>query len=494
MIKCGIFFVFVNFYGSFNVLILQCQILLNKCISFKCVLLKILKRCILYVTGGSSRFKNRGKSHSERSRTPGRQTPRRDSPVEDEGSRGGSRERSPNEDSRSSHRSPSEDRNDRNSSHEDTVVNTVASEVTAKSDHRSKSDGSRRSRSRARSQAGDMADEGQDQVEAAPVEEEPKEAKPRTPSPRPQVRNSRSPAPSQRDGDEQSFANTLDEITTMGTNEVADQDLSSHYIDERINMQPAEAHEEIPEVIFVRPKTPEEEVIADRAIAATDQQVAVNGEAKVPEVYNSVPEFLAKAVRRAIPSEPVYEPRYEPIEEPVLNEPVVAAAEPDSEQPDYQTATMGMSAGDKETLGDREDEQGGDDTLVEATRPIGVADLKGGEVLRSGSSGSSLGINNTPPDRQYTPLSFSSSDAQFYSPPDSPDISLSEQLQDKPLPSNTQVNTEHISLLLASHLSSQATSEGGRGPEGTTEKDLSTPPHTQGLWEEIHLMINSWFT
>lgn len=486
--------VFVHFYVSFNVLILQCQILLNKCIRFKCVSLKILRRCVLYVTGGSSRFKNRGKSHSERSRTPGRQTPRRESPVEDAGSRGGSRERSPTEDSRSSHRSPSEDRNDRNSSHEDTVVNTVASEVTAKSEHKSKSDSSKRSRSRARSQAEEVADEGQVQVEAPPEEQEPLEAKSRTPSPRQQARNSKSPAPSQRDGDEHSFANTLDEITTMGTNEMADQDLSSHYIDERIIMQPAEAHDEIPEVIFVRPKTPEEEAVAERATAAADQLLAVNGEANVAEVQPAIPEPVVKPISRILPSEPVYEPRYEPIEEPLVNEPAVAAAEPDSEQPDYQTATMGMSAGDKEALGDRDDEQGGDDTLVEATRPMAVADMRSGEGLRSGSSGSSLGINNTPPDRQYTPLSFSSSDAQFYSPPDSPDISLSEQLQDKPLPSNTQVNTEQLSLLLASHLSSRGTSEGGRGPGGTTEKDLSTPAHTQGLWEEIQLMINRWFT
>ncbi|XP_063588874.1 E3 ubiquitin-protein ligase lubel-like [Penaeus indicus] len=436
--------------------------------------------------GGSSRFKNRGKSHSERSRTPGRQTPRRESPVEDAGSRGGSRERSPTEDSRSSHRSPSEDRNDRNSSHEDTVVNTVASEVTAKSEHKSKSDSSKRSRSRARSQAEEVADEGQVQVEAAPVEQEPLEAKSRTPSPRQQARNSKSPAPSQRDGDEHSFANTLDEITTMGTNEMADQDLSSHYIDERIIMQPAEAHEEIPEVIFVRPKTPDEEAVADRATAAADQLMAVNGETNVAEVQPAVPEPVVKPISRILPSEPVYEPRYEPIEEPAVNEPAVAAAEPDSEQPDYQTATMGMSAGDKEALGDRDDEQGGDDTLVEATRPMAVADARGGEGLRSGSSGSSLGINNTPPDRQYTPLSFSSSDAQFYSPPDSPDISLSEQLQDKPLPSNTQTVKAHNDDYLVSALETMQTAQTGddlKSSRETIRSSFEQLPYSEEAFE-----------
>ncbi|XP_047495705.1 E3 ubiquitin-protein ligase lubel-like isoform X18 [Penaeus chinensis] len=436
--------------------------------------------------GGSSRFKNRGKSHSERSRTPGRQTPRRESPVEDAGSRGGSRERSPTEDSRSSHHSPSEDRNDHNSSHEDTVVNTVASEVTAKSEHKSKSDSSKRSRSRARSQAEEVADEVQVQVEAAPVEQEPLEAKSRTPSPRQQARNSKSPAPSQRDGDEHSFANTLDEITTMGTNEMADQDLSSHYIDERIIMQPAEAHDEIPEVIFVRPKTPDEEAVAEKATAAADQLMAVNGETNVAEVQPAVPEPVVKPISRIPPSEPVYEPRYEPIEEPVLNEPAVAAAEPDSEQPDYQTATMGMSAGDKEPLGDRDDEQGGDDTLVEATRPMAVADVRGGEGLRSGSSGSSLGINNTPPDRQYTPLSFSSSDAQFYSPPDSPDISLSEQLQDKPLPSNTQTVKAHSDDYLVSALETMQTAQTGddlKSSRETIRSSFEQLPYSEEAFE-----------
>ncbi|XP_042232259.1 E3 ubiquitin-protein ligase lubel-like isoform X26 [Homarus americanus] len=414
--------------------------------------------------GSVGRFKNRGKSHSERSRTPGRQTPRRASPADDEGSLEGSSDHSFPEDARGSHHNTlSADHNGHHNSQDGTLVDTLVSEATLKNAKKSKSDSSERKSKSRGSKASSPARSVPDEI---PVQEEPPQVfilepkvngeKSRSPSPRLRVEKSKSPALSQRtsraDGDDPSFANTLDDIATMGTNEVADQDLNSQYLEDRPHSADliVEPHDDVPVVNYIRPETPEDQVIdepktiivgPELVIQAEPQQVAVK-EQPVVAVSDDTGQ-----VDKVKPPEPLYEPSYESVADPAAHivapvvevEPITNTRDTDREQDNYQTATSG-AADEEPQVGEKQEEDVANDmTLLPEVKvkqgsPMDIR----GEVQRSASSGSSLGFNSSPPDRQYTPLSFSSSDAQFYSPPDSPDLSLSDQLQDKPQPGHTQ--------------------------------------------------------
>lgn len=455
--------------------------LLNKCIYFGHEFhSETLKPCFLYVTGNVGRFKNRGKSHSERARTPGRQTPRRASPVDDEGSFDSSSDRSPAEEARSSqHNSHSADRDGHHYSLDGTLVETLASEVTVRTGRKSKSDSSER-RSKAKSsktssQASSVADEEQvlEQLPQVPVIDKKFSAvNSRSPSPKLGVRKSKSPELSQRtsrgEGDDPSFANTLDDIATMGTNEVADQDLSSHYIDDRPRSADllVEPHEDVPVVNYIRPITPEEEVADEPKTIAVKPTPIRQVEAQKIEVKDE-PEVVAVQdtgqVEKKTTPEQLYEPSYEIVEQPVeIEAPVMVEVKPtinvrdtnQQEQGDHQMAVTEAPVEElrAETEQEEVNAENVQEVKVKQESPIDIRK----EVARSTSPGSSLGFNSSPPDRQYTPLSFSSSDAQFYSPPDSPDISLSEQLQDKPQTGQTQVNPARLSSLFTvdpTHLS-----------------------------------------
>ncbi|XP_045618058.2 E3 ubiquitin-protein ligase lubel isoform X11 [Procambarus clarkii] len=412
--------------------------------------------------GSVGRFKNRGKSHSERSRTPGRQTPRRSSPADDQASRGGSSDRSLPEDARTS-RTLSADPNGHPNSQEGTLVDTFVSEATVKSGKKSKSDSSEHKSkskgSKAPSPAISVADEEpvHEQVLQAPVlDAKGNGEKSRSPSPRLEIRKSKSPALSQRTSrgevDDPSFANTLDDIATMGTNEVADQDLSSHYLDDRPHSTDIQViqNDDVPVVNYIRPVTPEEQAVDEPQTivieAPPGRRADFNNIEVKEEAVLMAPEDVGHVDNKIPAHEPLYEPSYETVGQPVEIEApelaegktIINANDTDREQDNYHTATTGNTAEEMKVEEKQQEIVADEEILQEVNAKQGSPMDFRGEMARSASSGSSLGLNSLPPDRQYTPLSFSSSDAQFYSPPDSPDISLSEQLQDKPPPGFTQ--------------------------------------------------------
>ncbi|XP_066985889.1 E3 ubiquitin-protein ligase lubel-like isoform X46 [Macrobrachium rosenbergii] len=401
--------------------------------------------------GSSGRFKNWGRSHSERSRTPGRQTPRHASPVDDLESGELSPESSPQDNGQGQVLNTNE--NEPNGSPGETIVEPDNSEATMKNEGKS--------RSGSRDRRNEIKKERAPTPPPSPVEENVQETNPenvlipevvngnksRSCSPRLEVPKGRSPAHSVRnskgDADEPSFANTLDDITTIGTNEVADQDFSQ-YIDEHLHSshehpQLEEPQDDVPVLEYIRPKTPEEEVVEEvKTIADVPAPIpTVNGhvDAKENEI---VSKDTGQPVQKpeVIPYS-VYEPRYEPIEEPAQLE-IPPAGE--SSQARIQTQAHGQGTQEE---AEENNEMGTLERFLKAHEgkqgsPLILRTI---DVARA-SSGSSLGHSSPPDrDRQYTPLSCSSSDAQFYSPPDSPDLSLSEQLKDVPATSQTQALT-----------------------------------------------------
>lgn len=433
--------------------------------------MKNLKPCFLYVTGSVGRFKNRGRHHSERSRTPGRQTPRHSSPADGRRSYEDGSYSSSSDDGRHIHHgSLSADHDHSLSTADRTLVDTLASEATLKSDKKSKSSSSEhkpKSRgSKASSPARSVGKEEQPPVDPN-VENEVNENREKSPSPKLNVRRSKSPVLSRRtsrgegEGDE-SFANTLDDVPTMGTNEVADQDLGSHYTDD----QPQAP--DIPVVQYNEPVNPAEECVEEPQTILLEAPPAVmEVEAEETQIKEEIefqpdPEVKPPDIH-IVAAEPVYEPSYETVEDPTKadvpeeeevkeehKEPVASPEE--VEEGNYQEAVPKEEPPVAEKVEDVPIDEV--QQVVKVLQSSLPPDTRV-EMARSASSGSSMGFNS-PQDRQYTPLSFSSSDAQFYSPPDSPDLSLSEQLQDNPQNDQTQVNPSH-SLLLSTRLHYSAT-------------------------------------
>lgn len=330
-------------------------------------------------------------------------------------------------------------------------MDTLVSEGTLKTDKKSKSNNSEHKsnskESKAPSPARSEAKEEQLQVDADVDNEEVNENREKSASPKLNVRPSKSPVLSRRtsrgEGDE-SFANTLDDVPTMGTNEVADQDLGSHYTDDQPQVP------DVPVVQYIEPAAPAEECVEEPQTIVLEAPPVVQVEIEETQIKEDVklptdPEVKPTDTHIAA-AEPVYEPSYETVEDPIKadvpevndvkeepEEPVVAPEE--VEEGDYQEP-----APQEPPVAEKVEEAPIDEVqlvvkTLQNTLPLDTRV----EMARSASSGSSMGFNS-PQDRQYTPLSFSSSDAQFYSPPDSPDLSLSEQLLDNPQTDQAQVN------------------------------------------------------
>lgn len=434
--------------------------------------MKNLKPCFLYVTGSVGRFKNRGRNHSERSRTPGRQTPRHSSPTDGRWSYDDGSDSSYSDDGRQiRHGSHSADHEHSVSTADRTLVDTLASDATLKTNKESKSSSSehkpKSKGSKASSPARSVAKEEQLRVDPG-VDNVVNENREKSPSPKLDVRRSKSPALSRRtsrgEGDE-SFANTLDDVPTMGTNEVADQDLGSHYTDD----QPQAP--DIPVVEYNEPAAPAEECAEEpQTILLEALPVAVQvEEAEETQIKEDIelqpePEVNPPDIQ-IVAAEPVYEPSYETVEDPT--KPVVPEKDDAKEEPEEPKEPVASPEEVEE--GDYQEAVPKEPPVAEKVEEVPIDEVQQVvkvlqsnlpldtrvEMARSASSGSSMGFNS-PQDRQYTPLSFSSSDAQFYSPPDSPDLSLSEQLQDNPQNDQTQVNTKH-SLVLSTRLHYSAT-------------------------------------
>lgn len=434
--------------------------------------MKNLKPCFLYVTGSVGRFKNRGRNHSERSRTPGRQTPRHSSPTDGRRSYDDGSDSSYSDDGRQiRYGSHSADHEHSVSTADRTLVDTLASEATLKTDKKSKSSNSehkpKSKGSKASSPARSVAKEEQPQEDPG-VDNEVNENREKSPSPKLDLRRSKSPVLSRRtsrgEGDD-SFANTLDDVPTMGTNEVADQDLGSHYTDD----QPQAP--DIPVVEYNEPAAPAEDCVEEpQTILFEAPPVAVQvEEAEETQIKEDIelqpePEVNPPDIQ-IVAAEPVYEPSYETVEDPT--KPVVGEKDDAKEEPEEPEEPVASPEEVEEVdyqetvpkeppVAEKVEEAPVDEVqqvvkVLQSNLPLDTRV----EMARSASSGSSMGFNS-PQDRQYTPLSFSSSDAQFYSPPDSPDLSLSEQLQDNPQNDQTQVNTKH-SLVLSTCLHYSAT-------------------------------------
>ena len=412
-----------------------------------------LKPCFLYVTGSVGRFKNRGRNHSERSRTPGRQTPRHPSPAVDRRSSEDDSETSSSDaDHQPRHTSLSTDHDHTLNSVDRTLVDTLASEATLQTDKKSKSNNSehkpKSKGSKASSPARSMANKEQAQ-ESPDVDNEVNENMEKSPSPKRNVRKSKSPPLSRGEVDEPSFANTLDDVATMGTNEVADQDLGSQYADD----QPQEADmtvepQDLPPAQYNKPSTPVEELVEEPQTIVLQSLPVPQEEVEKTDIKEEVKfvtkDEVKKTNTQVAAPDPVYEPSYETVEDPVKvdipkeeakEQPAVPNEDPNQEH--YQETIP------KELPVIEKTEEAPPEEVMQIAKALQNSSLDiRGEMARSASSGSSLGLNS-PQDRQYTPLSFSSSDAQFYSPPDSPDLSLSEQLQENLQPGQTQVNPLH---------------------------------------------------
>ena len=261
-----------------------------------------------------------------------------------------------------------------------------------------------------------------------------------------------SPVPSKADPEEPpSFANTLDEIATIGTNEVADIDPSSQALDDRpesVEIQ-FDMSENIPVLNYNPPVTPpvveiENEIENKEILINQNIQETPNIEEDIPTV--TIPKLKqSKKIKND-------EPSYESMGTPKATKNVVGNKDsvqiniikeetlPESQQDIYQAASI---RSDKKSNSQR-------DSLIEEeiivnqvseNRKDSLGDEMISEVVArlSIGGGSSLSMVPSNHERQFTPLSFSSSDAQFYSPPDSPD-SLSEKLGgDKDQTTKTQV-------------------------------------------------------
>lgn len=432
--------------------------------------MKNLKQCFLYVTGSVGRFKNRGRNHTERARTPGRQTPRLPSPAED---RRSYEDNSETSSSGAGHQprqtSLSTDHDHTLNSVDRTLVDTLVSEATLKTDKKSKSNNSEHKQkskgSKDSSPARSMKNEEQAQ-KPPDVDNEASVNKEKSPSPKRNVRKSKSPTLSRGEIDESSFANTLDDVATMATNEVADQDLGSQYTDDQpqgadMTIEPRDP----PAVQNNKPSTPVEECAEELQTIVLKPPPTAQGVTEETQIKEEVKFVTEDEVKKAdthiAAPDPVYEPSYETVEEPAKvdipkqdgkEEPAEPAVSPeDTNQGHYREAIP------KELpVIEKTEEAPIADDVLQVAKALQNSPLDTrGEMARSASSGSSLGLNS-PQDRQYTPLSFSSSDAQFYSPPDSPDLSLSEQLQENLQPGQTQVNPpdwfpQHISCAKHTH-------------------------------------------
>ena len=256
-----------------------------------------------------------------------------------------------------------------------------------------------------------------------------------------------------------SFANTLDEIATICTNEVAEFDPSSQALDdqpENINVN-NENIENIPILNYKPPVTPP---IQENEPKITE--VKQQSREATPPLRESNLEKQNKVEEKIKTLKTDNEPSYEVIDEPVINvtPPENNEAQPNTEELSY----VPQSQQDIYQIPSiREDNQTPKNVIenvveeeiivkeISEERKDSIGEEIVSEVIGrlsiGGSSSNSLIPSNQ--ERQYTPLSFSSSDAQFYSPPDSPEVSLSERLRDGKPSNQIQVNI-HFRLMTKS--------------------------------------------
>lgn len=408
----------------------------------------------------SSRLKSHSKKTPERSRTPGRPSP------ESQSAQG-----SPRDDSPPDTVFPSEDVEDKkpennSNSNEGTLVGPANSDETiVATDYRkSKSDSRlKRSKSTLSSRAstpGPMCEIHHAEVQILPSNEilevvgqlESKQLdhlelpKPKEKSPSPFNRQN-----SPQDFEEPSFANTLDDIATMGTNEVADLD---PYMDERpfsalpVNID--DIQQFIPTVQYIEPSSQKEELKETAIVSEHENYIVEKANENSIKIEinkdNGELNFLkkSKTLYNLQTNDKSYESVQEPVDDVVAEAVVLeneinvivkidpspeynvdGAKDPRSDIKSTEIDVLSTNIHQMESM---------------EVEPVVSNSFEDINRVESGAYGSAEGTAAENLERQFTPLSFSSSDAAFYSPTDSPDESLSEKLKEIPNGSQTQVN------------------------------------------------------
>ena len=433
--------------------------------------------CFLYVTGLSGRYKFRSKNASERGRTPNEQSPETHSAT------GSPRDESPQNDEVFAAFTSEEKHieNNSNSNERTLKANANSDETIIANDYRkSKSDTHiRRSKSALNSRActpGPVGEIQHAEVQVIPAIELAEVAKTldskisghlHVPKPK-----EKSPSPlrqNQQEVEEPSFANTLDDIATMGTNEVADID---PYMDERplsaLPVNVDDIQNFIPTVNYIQPISQIEEAKESAVVSqhedcvkekASSISVKVEtSESKEPIADQSTP---AKSKMTIAVNDKSYESVEQPIEEmaeELVTEPIeaneqhadVVEIEPAC-YPTQEIPNVAYSSADLNEEVNTENIEGKHVTYETNFESISNrGSLEDINIRPSSSFASSTGMASANLERQFTPLSFSSSDAAFYSPADSPDESLSEKLKDRPNGSQTQVKNWAVLMILYS--------------------------------------------
>lgn len=433
----------------------------------------------------------RSKNASERSRTPGRP-----SPEESQSAQGSPRDDSPQDDELFATFQSDEKKTEKNhsNSNEGTLVGPGNSDekilVTeyrnTKSDSRSRI---RRGKSAVSSRASTPGPGGEIHhaaEEILPVINLMEVVKPLNPKPQTDYLDlpkpkEKSPSPFRQNShpdtaEEPSFANTLDDIATMGTNEVADLDL---YMDDRsmsalpVNIDDIDHF--IPTARYVDPLSQNEvketaliseheEFLVDE-VHSTSIKVEFSQGIKQVDLPEEVQAFSKPQIK---PTDRNSKGNYEPkvdIEQQadISGQPFENAAhtleKPQNQMIEDRVDNKAREAEFAKSGFTDEANDGGETSEYETndkrSKILEVSQVYHSEephepspncgsleniYIRPSTSFASLtGLGSMPRDRQFTPLSFSSSDAAFYSPADSPDVSLEEKLKDTPIESQTQV-------------------------------------------------------
>lgn len=400
------------------------------------------------------------KNGSERSRTPGRPSP------ESHSAQGSPREDSPPDNASAVADEKKPDNN--SNSNEGTLVGPANSDETvlATEYRKSKSDNRiRRSKSARSSRAstpGPVGEIHHAEVQILPCNEimeiiSPLEIKQSDLLELPK-RKEKSPSPyrqnSHPDTEEPSFANTLDDIATMGTNEVADLD---PYMDERplsalpVNID--DIQQFIPTVQYIEPLAQKEEVNEIALVSEHEDFIVEKANSNLIKVEINDTQVKHERIRPKNNEADQQPQNYESVQEPP-NE-IIAITQITEEVGNKMETEYKSQINDNNVYGDKESHLRNSESYNVDKETTGLCekevvndekeDMNNGSledinIQQAESIASSIGMESAQLERQFTPLSFSSSDAAFYSPTDSPDESMSDKLKDMRGGSQTQVN------------------------------------------------------
>lgn len=258
-----------------------------------------------------------------------------------------------------------------------------------------------------------------------------------------------------KDVDEPSFANTLDGIETLGTNEVADYDPSSQALEYKIDyseqmirdlnkLMPEPVGRNTPEVKvpdykddIYQKSDPEDENIKE------DLPMEQNFNVKDNE------DKLNSGNQEKLKEKVSHDPSYEVMDNPrTLEDDNIENENENALESENEIANEIEENLHESNLKENKNEVNTEERLEkielekENEKSNHSMEMEEQEVSEDASESTNENSNDMPParrERQQSPLSVSSSDAQFYSPPNSPDLSFNEKLRGKRIPNDYQV-------------------------------------------------------